>query len=91
MRIRGLEVGNPGSVGESGGALGATYRPPQHTGVSRNVIGGAIGIACTGPEIPVFATAVRKRGLGTCPKPSSEVPRSVRRRAMIVCSYGDNP
>jgi hypothetical protein len=92
VRIRRLEVLNPGSVGESGGPVDATYRPPQHAGVRKKVMGGKMGIACTGPEIPIFSAGVRKRfGIATCPKPSREVPRSVRRRAMIVCSYGDHP
>jgi len=94
VRIRSLEVLNPGpaDVGESGGPVDATYWPPAHTGVRKKVIGGKMGISCMGPEIPVFSAVVRKRsGLATCPKPNSEVPRSVRRRAMIVCSYGRRP
>lgn len=94
VRIRRLEVLDPGpaDIGESGGPVEATYRPPPQTGARKKVIGGKMGIACAGPEIPVFSTGVRKRfGIASCPKPGRSVPRNVSRKAMIVCSYGDHP
>jgi hypothetical protein len=75
-------------VEEEGGPFHGAYRAAR-----RKAIGGKLAFSCSGPELVVFSSAVRKRPnkIATCPKPDRSVPRRVRRKAMIVCSYGARP
>jgi len=66
--------------------------PGAAAGLRKKGIGGKLEFRCDVPAIAVFNGAGRRRpGFATCPKPDRSVPRKVRRKAMIVCSYGEDP